>query len=585
MTLSKSLDDYRQVWLCDFEYTPRPGDPPLPFCMVAREYRTGHTLRLWEDELKSRRMPPFPIGSDSLFVAYFAPAELSCFLALDWPLPRRILDLFVEFKNRTNGLALPHGAGLLGAMAWHGLDALGGAEKKSLQELAIRGGPWSQAERAALLDYCESDVEALNRLLPAMLSELDLPRAILRGRYMAAVARMEAVGVPVDVETLTRLRESWEIIQERLIRELDKGFGVYEGRSFRAERFERLLAHHTIPWPRTATGRLRLDDSTFKEMGRAYPALAPIRRIRDELAQLRLSSLEVGSDGRSRVMLSPFRTKTGRNMPSNARYVFGMASWLRSLVKPEPGHAIAYLDWSQQEFGIGAVLSRDSAMLRAYETGDPYLAFGKQAGLIPPSGTKQTHKAVRDQCKSCVLGVGYGMEAASLARRIGRPPAYARHLLQLHRETYSRFWAWSDGAETYAMLYGQLQTVFGWTRRIEGEANPRSLRNFLCQANGAEMLRLACSLATERGLRVIAPVHDALAVEAEAGSIREIVAETQECMARASEAVLGGFRLRSDVEITRYPHRFQDERGVEFWSRIMAILEGVEAAPPQSFRL
>jgi hypothetical protein len=32
--------------------------------------------------------------------------------------------LFVEFRNRTNGLALPHGAGLLGAMAWYGLDAL-----------------------------------------------------------------------------------------------------------------------------------------------------------------------------------------------------------------------------------------------------------------------------------------------------------------------------------------------------------------------------------------------------------------------------------------------------------------------------
>jgi hypothetical protein len=412
-----------------------------------------------------------------------------------------------------------------------------------------------------------------------MLPELDLPRAILRGRFMASVARMEAAGIPIDVETLTRLRDNWEPIQEQLIRELDGGFGVYEGRSFRAERFERFLAHHAIPWPRTNKGRLRLDDETFKAMGRSYRTIAPIRRIRDELAQLRLSGLEVGSDGRSRVWLSPFRTKTGRNMPSNSRYVFGMASWLRSLVKPEPGRAIAYVDWDQQEFGVGAVLSRDSAMIQAYQSGDPYLAFGKQAGLIPPSGSMEKYKAEREQCKRCVLGVGFGMEAASLAQRIGKPPAYARQLLQLHRETYPKFWRWSDGAETHAMLFGQLQTVFGWSLRIAGEANPRSLRNFLSQANGAEMLRLACSLATERGLQVIAPVHDALAVEAEAGSLAETVAETQECMARASEAVLGGFRLRSDVEIIRYPDRFQDERGVEFWGRIMAILEAVEAAP------
>src|SRR5262245_5359997 len=91
--------------------------------MVAREYRTGQSLRLWENELRSRREPPFSIGSDSLFVAYFAPAELSCFLALGWPLPRRIFDLYLEFRNVTNGLSLPHGAGLLGAMHWHGLDA------------------------------------------------------------------------------------------------------------------------------------------------------------------------------------------------------------------------------------------------------------------------------------------------------------------------------------------------------------------------------------------------------------------------------------------------------------------------------
>ncbi len=90
---------------------------------------------------------------------------------------------------------------------------------------------------------------------------------------------------------------------------------------------------------------------------------------------------------------------------------------------------------------------------------------------------------------------------------------------------------------------------------------------------GAELLRLACCLATERGLQVIASVHDALAVEAEASSLEAIVAETQQHMAEGSEAVLGRFQLRSDVEIIRYPGRFLDERGVEFCSRIVALLE------------
>src|SRR5271166_3812359 len=135
--------------------------------------------------------------------------------------------------------------------------------------------------------------------------------------------------------------------------------------------------------------------------------------------------------------------------------------------------------------------------------------------------------------------------------RNGEQPttAYGRELLRLHRETYPRFWQWSDGAESHAMLLGRLHTVFGWTVRVGADANPRSLRNFPCQANGAEMLRLACSLTTERGISIVAPVHDAVMVEGPADSIDAIVAETQTAMAEASAVILDGFRLRSDAKI------------------------------------
>src|SRR3954469_3403663 len=97
------------------------------------------------------------------------------------------------------------------------------------------------------------------------------------------------------------------------------------------------------------------------------------------------------------------------------------------------------------------------------------------------------------------------------------------------------------------MLLNRLHTVFGWTIRVGPDANPRSLRNFPCQANGAEMLRLACCLATEGGISVCAPIHDALLVEAPVHSIRDVVARTQGVMAEASEVVLGGFRLRTEA--------------------------------------
>src|ERR1019366_5317457 len=125
----------------------------------------------------------------------------------------------------------------LGALAHYGLDSIGTVEKDEMRDLILRGGLWSDAERAAILDYCESDVAALARLLPVMLPNIDLPRALLRGRYMVAAARIERHGVPIDTNTLGHLKCHWSVIQDQLIAEIDANFGVFEGRTFKADRF------------------------------------------------------------------------------------------------------------------------------------------------------------------------------------------------------------------------------------------------------------------------------------------------------------------------------------------------------------
>ena len=105
--------------------------------------------------------PPYPTDAGSLFVAYYASAEMGCHLALGWGLPMHVLDLCIEFRNLTNGLTLPCGRDLLGALQWFGLRGVEAIEKESMRALAMRGGPWTSEERDVLLDYCESDVAAL----------------------------------------------------------------------------------------------------------------------------------------------------------------------------------------------------------------------------------------------------------------------------------------------------------------------------------------------------------------------------------------------------------------------------------------
>jgi DNA polymerase I len=174
---------------------------------------------------------------------------------------------------------------------------------------------------------------------------------------------------------------------------------------------------------------------------------------------------------------------------------------------------LAYIDWSQQEIGIAAALSGDPALLSAYESGDCYLAFAKQDKAVPPDATEETHPIERDLYKNCALGVGYGMEAESLALRINRPVIVARHLIQRHKEIYRTSWRWGDNAVNHADLHGKQWTVFGWTRWVAAkDYNPRSLRNFHAQAHGAEMLRLACCLGIENGIEICAPVHDAVLI-------------------------------------------------------------------------
>jgi hypothetical protein len=200
--MGASLEVFREIWAVDFEFIALPGERPEPVCLVANELRSGRRLSLWRDQFGS--YPPYSIGADSLFVAYYASAELGCHLRLGWPTPKRILDLFVEFRNSTNGRETLAGNSLLGALTHFGLDGIGCGEKEEMRNLILRGGPWTGEERTAILDYCRSDVEALARLLPVLLPVIDLTRALLRGRYMAAAAAMEFNGVPVDTVLLAR---------------------------------------------------------------------------------------------------------------------------------------------------------------------------------------------------------------------------------------------------------------------------------------------------------------------------------------------------------------------------------------------
>ncbi|OCX67877.1 hypothetical protein A6M23_19720 [Acidithiobacillus thiooxidans] len=549
--------------------------------MVAHDLVSGQWIKLWQDAL-NKEPPPFDLGADNiLYVAFAAQAEWSCFLQLGWPMPVRCLDLYAEFfclhNGSVNGQLYPS---LLAASGHYGISSMGFSLKESMRDLILSGGPWTRAQRANILDYCASDVQATTDLLRIMLPQIAgnpqrLGQALLRGRYTCAVSRMERNGVPIDVVFYRRLQKGWNEIKLKLIAEIDRDFGVFNGATFVSDRFADFLQRAQIPWPRLPSGRLALDDGTFKKQAKAYPMIARLRELRHALAKLHQADFPIGSDGRMRTSLHPFASKTGRNQPSNSRFIFGSARWLRSLIKPAPGRALAYVDWSAQEIAIAAALSGDHAMWEDYISGDPYLAFAKKVGLAPADATCYTHKSERQRAKAIVLGVGYGMSAESIALQAGVHFEEARTLLRQHRETYQAFWQWVTNNQNAGLLGLPLQTTFGWTWHAGpgAEPNPRSLLNWPMQSNGAEMLRLACCELTENDIQVCAPVHDALLVEADIAEIDDVVKRTRTAMDHASELVLGKGRVvRTNIDVVRFPDRYVEEAGNDLWHRITMLL-------------
>jgi hypothetical protein len=217
---------FEEIWLCDFEFVPRPD----VVCLAAREVRSGQTFRLWCDELGEQ--PPYRIDDGALFVSFVANAECACHLALGWALPTNVLDLSPVFRNLTNGRATPEGKGLIGVQRYFGLDTLSTKHKEAMQKRVIRGWPFTPEESEQILTYCASDTDALARLLPFLLKamdEIDLRVALYHGEFAAVSALMEHHGVPIDMEIYPQLagETTWNAVRDAMVPAIDAKYGVY----------------------------------------------------------------------------------------------------------------------------------------------------------------------------------------------------------------------------------------------------------------------------------------------------------------------------------------------------------------------
>ena len=200
---------FGRIIVADFEYEIRDGDLPNVLCMVAYELDEHlqhlRTIRKWRGEFGSN--PPFDIGEDTLFVAYSAWAEMTCFKVLGWTFPTHIFDLHTAYLAASNILR-PHvdeettyrrpKKDLASACRAYAIEGWEGIDKGTIAQ-DIGEGRWENHGTARVLEYCEEDVRMSAKLLRAQLlgnrtyPAADVERVLHWSNYSAkSTARVRA---------------------------------------------------------------------------------------------------------------------------------------------------------------------------------------------------------------------------------------------------------------------------------------------------------------------------------------------------------------------------------------------------------
>ncbi len=434
-----------------------------------------------------------------------------------------------------------------------------------------------EKNKSDIMKYCQSDVALLPKLLekilfwhrkctPSYKTSL-VTEMLLRGEYSVRTAMMVREGLPINMEWAKNLASNVPIALQECIKDINSQF---ETKPFK---FDKKTAGYVMDtkvlrqwisdqgfsnWPLTdggVTGNKQLSLALeaweeFFNYRHEFPRhnlgaqMVRYLKLKQSLNSFNMKNEEksffntIGSDGRSRPFFNHYGSQSSRTQPKSTGFLFLKGAWTRALAQPPEGYVIGAIDYGSQEFLIGAIQSKDKKMIEAYASGDVYLAYGKEIGVIPKDGTKKTHSKERDAQKPVILGwlyqsTGYSL-SYELTNQTGRrwTPEEAQPLLDRLDHTYSRFYNFRQEIVNRYNIGGHLRLSDGWV--LFGN-NPsfRSVSNFVTQGMGAVIMRRAVALAQNRGLTILQTLHDSLYILSNEGSYLSDMDLLHECMKQA----------------------------------------------------
>ena len=582
MLLEVIKDNFNHIVVFDTEYRQPAGENPTVVCMVLKDIITGRCHRLKGKEL---RLFPFPIDDNTLFVAHYAVAEISSMLSLGFKKPNFIFDTLVEDKKLRWGKVDGQRFGLLDSCRHYGIkETMSVQYKESMRKLVMGNEKYTTQQMKDILDYCEEDVLNTEDLFIKILKEHDregsdpekiITQAAFHGRAMGVCAQIEANGIPIRTEALNDFNAHFEEIKKDIIVRNNKILNVYdENNKLKYSKFSDLIHRLDLQdvWELSEkTHRFRTDKLTLKKH-KKHKKIQLLRETKEFADAKNLKGYQVGSDGRSRTSLKMYGQITGRTNVSPAESPFGASKWLRNFIGPSnSSKALGYADWAAQEAGVMAYLSQDKNMIADFVTKNIYLLCAIKNNAAPAGAIKATHPEVRNQYKVALLGCGYGQTSFGLKHKLEIPVYDAERIIANIKKTYPVFFTWLDGAVAMATGRGFFRTKYGWRHWTANVKKENTLKNFLMQSHGAEIMRRAMIAIDEAGIEINMPVHDAILFQVDRKGCAKKFRLVKKLMEQAAEDVLGA-PIPIELKIIRKQYD-QEEQAQEKWNRIMSIYE------------
>jgi len=349
------------------------------------------------------------------------------------------------------------------------------------------------------------------------------------------LAKMEVVGVRVDVRVLTELRDRLTAEADRLRQEIEDAaghpFNVNSTKQMREVLFDEL---GLAPQKKTKTG-YSTDAQTLEKMVGQHPIIECILAYR-EVEKLRGTygeSLlgEVAADGRIHATFNQTVARTGRlssdrpnlhNIPVRSETGKGF----REAFIPAEGHVLLVADYNQIELRCIAHLAEDPGLIEAFESGtDIHTETAARVFGVELSEVKSDQRA---KAKMVSYGLAYGMEAYGLGQRLNIPTKEAAVILDAYFAAFPNVHAYMERVVEEARARGYTETLFGRRRQIPElasgnirirQAGERQAMNAGIQGLAADIFKVALvhlDRAIDReGLRtrVILQVHDEIICE------------------------------------------------------------------------